>query len=176
MTFLNYSFEISNRSNQTSKELQITFLLSENWLQYLILLKWFELEDFTRYDIDRQDTVTVDVGNGVQQTIAKTDYEKYLYETGTNPNYSTQGPIVNASLYMMDNFMKRKCTFNFEGCWIKNIKNVELDYSKVSGTEIACTFTMAFYKYSIYNNDKDTKEFFPDGLYLDNHDKLIYNN
>lgn len=173
VTFLNYSIEVSNHSNTTSKELQISFLVSENWLQYLLLLKWFELEDFTRYDEDREDTVTIDVGNGIQQTIAKTDYEEYLFKSGTNPSYSKQGPVVDSTLYLMDNFMKRMLTIHFEGCWLKNIKNVELDYSKTNGTEVQCTFTMSYYKYSIYTNSSEIKEFFPDGVYLDNHDKLV---
>ena len=61
VSFLNYSFEVSTRSNNSSKELTITFLVSENWLQYLMLLKWFELEDFTRYDANRSDTVLIDM-------------------------------------------------------------------------------------------------------------------
>lgn len=73
----------------------------------------------------------------------------------------------------MDNFMKRRVTFKFEGCWLKNIKNVELDYSKTSGTEMGCTFTMSYYKYSCYNNSSEIKEFFTEGLYLDNHDRTI---
>ena len=62
VTFLNYSVEVSNHSNVTSKELVISFLVSENWLQYLMLLKWFELEDFTRYDSNRSDTTTIELG------------------------------------------------------------------------------------------------------------------
>jgi hypothetical protein len=176
LTFLNYSFDLSNRSNQTIKDLQITFLLSENWLQYLMLLKWFELEDFTKYTQNQSDTVTIDVGNGVKNTIARSDYEQYQYSSGINPYYSTQGPIVDSTLYLMDNFMKRKCTINFTGCWLKNIKNVELDYSKTEGTEIVTTFTMGFYKYNIFNNDKDTKEFFPGGIYTDEHDMIQQQN
>lgn len=60
VTFLNYSFEVSTRSNASSKELTVTFLVSENWLQYLMLLKWFELQDFTKYNSNRSDTVLVD--------------------------------------------------------------------------------------------------------------------
>ena len=73
----------------------------------------------------------------------------------------------------MDDFMNRKCTFNFEGCWIKRIKNVDLDYSKTDGTEIAATFTMAYYKFNIFNNSADLKQLFPDGGYLDGHDALV---
>jgi hypothetical protein len=173
VTFLNYSFEVSTRSNVSTKELNITFTMSDNWLQYLMLLKWFELCDFTRYDQDRSDTVTVDLGDGVMNTIAKTDYEKYMYDSGANPYYSTQGPVVTTNLYLMDNFMRRKCTFNFEGCWLKHIRNVDLDYSKTDGTDVTCNFSMAYYKYNVFNNDPELKKFFPDGLYNDNHDALL---
>lgn len=80
VTFLNYSFDISNRSNTTRKDLQITFLISENWLQYLMLLKWFELEDFTRYDMNRSDTVLIDIGD-VQQTVTNSEYQRYMTES-----------------------------------------------------------------------------------------------
>ena len=80
VTFLNYSFDISNRSNTTRKDLQITFLISENWLQYLMLLKWFELEDYTRYDMNRSDTVLIDVGD-VQQTVTNSEYQRYMTES-----------------------------------------------------------------------------------------------
>lgn len=173
VTFLNYSFEVSTRTNVSEKELEVTFVLSDNWLQYLMLLKWFELCDFTRYDEDRSDTITIDLGDGVQNTIAKSDYEKYLYESGSNPYYSTQGPMVTCNLYLMDNFMNRKCTFVFEGCWLKRLKHVDLDYTKIEGTDVTASFTMAYYKYSIINNDKKLKQFFPDGSYLDNHDKML---
>ncbi len=173
VTFLNYSFEVSNHSNVSEKELEVTFVLSDNWLQYLMLLKWFELCDFTRYDENRSDTKTIDLGNGIQNTIATSDYEKYLYDSGSNPYYSTQGPIVTCNLYLMDNFMNRKCTFVFEGCWLKKIKHVDLDYSKIEGTDVTSSFNMAYYKYSIINNDRNLKKFFPDGSYLDNHDKII---
>lgn len=36
-------------------------MISNNWLQYLMLLKWFELEDYTRYNLTRAETQTVDV-------------------------------------------------------------------------------------------------------------------
>ena len=37
-------------------------MLSNNWLQYLMLLKWFELEDYTRYNENRiADTQLVDI-------------------------------------------------------------------------------------------------------------------
>ena len=169
MTFLNYSFELNGRTNTSNKELLITFKISSNWLQYLMLLKWYELCDFTKYDADRADTVTIDLGDGIMQTIAKTDYEKYLYESGTNPYYTVTGPRVDVNLYLLDNFMNRKCTFNYQGCWIKQIRNVDLDYAKTEGTEVECTFTLSYYKYNVYNNSKDLQEFIPSGIYYDGH-------
>lgn len=61
VSFLNYSFELSNHSNTTRKILNINFSITENWFQYLLLLKWFELQDFTRYDQNRTDTVLLDL-------------------------------------------------------------------------------------------------------------------
>jgi hypothetical protein len=58
-SFLGYSFDISSRQNLTEKGLIFEFLVSSNWLQYLMLLKWFELEDFTRYTKNRSDLSTV---------------------------------------------------------------------------------------------------------------------
>lgn len=173
VTFLNYSFEVSTRSNVSNKEIEMTFLISDNWLQYLMLLKWFELCDFTRYNEDRQDTQTIELGDKPLGTIAKSDYEKWLFDSGTNPYYSTQGPIVTTNLYLMDNFMNRQITFNFENCWIKRIRHVDLDYSKTDGTEVVCNFTLAYYKYNVFMNNKSIKQFFKDGLYLDNHNAIL---
>jgi hypothetical protein len=58
-SFLGYSFDISSRQNLTEKGLIFEFLVSSNWLQYLMLLKWFELEDFTRYTKNRSDLSTI---------------------------------------------------------------------------------------------------------------------
>jgi hypothetical protein len=97
-----------------------------------------------------------------------------MAKSGQNPHYSTQGPMVNTSLYLMDNFMNRIATFNFEGCFITNIKNVDLDYSKTDKTEIITTFTLSFYKYNVFVNNKNLIGFIPENsLYLDDHDKKI---
>jgi hypothetical protein len=172
--FLNYSFDVSTRSNITDKKLVCSFILSENWLQYLMMLKWFELCDFTRYDKNREETVEIDLGNGIKRTIITDAYQQWLNQTGKNPYYSTQGPVVNCNLYLMDNFMNRVATFNFEGCFITSLKNVELDYSKIEGTEVMATFTMSYYKYNFVCNDQTLKEFILDGGgNLDAHDKLL---
>jgi len=162
VSFLNYSFDVSTRQNLTQKTLDVKFLLSENWIQYLILLKWFELCDFTRYTENREDTVEIDIGNGVKRSISTAEWEEYMIKTGQNPYYSTQGPIVNCNLYLMDNFMNRIGTFNFEGCFLTNLKNVELNYAKTSETEQLVTFTMSFYKYNFYSNSAELKKLIPD--------------
>jgi hypothetical protein len=74
----------------------------------------------------------------------------------------------------MDNFMNRLMTINFDGCFLTNIKNIDLDYSKVDNTEINCTFTMSYYQYKIFVNNKDLRKFIPDqGIGLDDHDKKL---
>lgn len=160
--FLSYGFDVSTRQNITEKGLTVEFLVSSNWLQYLFLLKWFELEDYTRYNYDREkETQTVDIGN-ITPTIDDTGF-RTDYDTGKNPYYSTQGPIVPTNLYLLDNFNNRICTINFEGSWLANIKPVSLDYSKTSDTEVTSSFELKFYKYNIIVNDEEVKKFFPEG-------------
>lgn len=73
--------------------------------------------------------------------------------------------------------MNRVATFNFEGCFLTSIRNVDLDYSKIEGTEISVNFTMSYYKYNVICNSHEVKEFLLDGgINLDNHDKLIVKN
>ena len=173
VSFLNYSFDISTRSNITEKKLVISFLLSENWIQYLMLLKWFELSDYTRYTETRDQLTEVEIG-GIKRNINTVEYQEWMAQTGQDPYYSTQGPIVTTNLYLMDNFMNRIATFNFEGCFLTDIKNVDLDYSKTESTEIITTFTLSFYKYNVFVNTNELRHFIPDGgLYLDDHDKNL---
>ena len=173
VSFLNYSFDISTRSNITEKKLVISFLLSENWIQYLMLLKWFELSDYTRYTETRDQLTEVEIG-GIKRNINTVEYQEWMAQTGQDPYYSTLGPIVTTNLYLMDNFMNRIATFNFEGCFLTDIKNVDLDYSKTESTEIITTFTLSFYKYNVFVNNNELRHFIPDGgLYLDDHDKNL---
>ena len=173
VSFLNYSFDISTRSNITEKKLVISFLLSENWIQYLMLLKWFELSDYTRYTETRDQLTEVEIG-GIKRNINTVEYQEWMAQTGQDPYYSTQGPIVTTNLYLMDNFMNRIATYNFEGCFLTDIKNVDLDYSKTESTEIISTFTLSFYKYNVFVNNNELRHFIPDGgLYLDDHDKNL---
>ena len=173
VSFLNYSFDISTRSNITEKKLVLSFLLSENWIQYLMLLKWFELSDYTRYTETRDQLTEVEIG-GIKRNINTVEYQEWMAQTGQDPYYSTQGPIVTTNLYLMDNFMNRIATFNFEGCFLTDIKNVDLDYSKTESTEIITTFTLSFYKYNVFVNNNELRHFIPNGgLYLDDHDKNL---
>ena len=50
--YLGYSMNVSTRQNTTDKGLTITFLVSNNWIQYLLLLKWFNLNDYMNYSDD----------------------------------------------------------------------------------------------------------------------------
>ena len=116
-------------------------------------------------------------GNGVKRSIVTDEYNRWLNQTGKNPYYSTQGPVVNSTLFLMDNFMNRVATFNFEGCFLTSLKNVDLDYAKTDNTEIVCSFAMSFYKYNIISNSHEIKDFIPDGgVNLDDHDKLLTQN
>ena len=171
--FLSYGFDVSTRQNITEKGLIIEFLVSSNWLQYLMLLKWFELSDYTRYTETRDQLTEVEIG-GIKRNINTVEYQEWMAQTGQDPYYSTQGPIVTTNLYLMDNFMNRIATFNFEGCFLTDIKNVDLDYSKTESTEIITTFTLSFYKYNVFVNTNELRHFIPDGgLYLDDHDKNL---
>ena len=84
VSFLNYSFDISTRSNITEKKLVISFLLSENWLQYLMLLKWFELSDYTRYTETRDQLTEVEIG-GIKRNINTVEYQEWMAQTGQDP-------------------------------------------------------------------------------------------
>jgi len=47
--YMGYTMDFSTGQNLTDKGLTITYLCNSNWLQYLLLLKWFEKEDMTPY-------------------------------------------------------------------------------------------------------------------------------
>ena len=148
-------------------------IISTHFTQYLMLLKWFELSDYTRYTETRDQLTEVEIG-GIKRNINTVEYQEWMAQTGQDPYYSTQGPIVTTNLYLMDNFMNRIATFNFEGCFLTDIKNVDLDYSKTESTEIITTFTLSFYKYNVFVNNNELRHFIPDGgLYLDDHDKNL---
>jgi hypothetical protein len=160
LAYLGYGFDVSSRQNVTEKGLTFEFLLSNNWLQYLMLLKWFELEDYTRYNLNRAtETQLVEIGN-VKPTIDDTNFRN-PGETGKDPYYSTQGPMVPCNLYLLDNFNNRLVTINFDNAWLASIKPVILDYTKTDNTELSSSCELKFYKYNIIVHDEVLKHFFP---------------
>jgi len=167
VSFGGYSFDVSTRQNVTKKTLGIKFLISENWLQYLMLLKWFSLEDYTRYNNKDDNTIEIDGGNGTTQTTDAYDYKKAMAESGKYPYYSTQGPIVPTELYLMDNFDNRICTIKFISCWLSNLKNVSLDYEKTNNTEAESEFELNFYKYEVVINNNELKKFITSNINTD---------
>ncbi len=157
--FLGYTMDFSTRQNLTEKGLTINFLVNSNWLQYLALLKWFELEDYTAYNSEAVET--------------QTKYEKYGVTvndetspafTGKDPYWSTQGPMVPTNLYLMDNFNNRIATILFQNTWLCNIKSINLDYKKTSDTEISTTAEFKFSKYSVSLNNDYLNKIFQDGI------------
>ena len=72
-SFMGYSFDVSTRQNLTEKGITFEFLISNNWLQYMMLLKWFELEDYTMYNANRADTQTIELGK-VKPVIDDTNF------------------------------------------------------------------------------------------------------
>ena len=149
--FMGYGFDVSTRQNLTDKGLTISFLVNSNWIQYLSLLKWFELEDYTPYTRESTEETAQYNKYGV-----KIDNSKFRsdYETGKDPYWSTQGPLVPAYLYLMDNFNNRLVTILFSNTWLASIKSVPLDYKKTSDTEITATAEFKFSKFSITLNDE----------------------
>lgn len=144
--FMGYGIDLSTRQNLTDKGLTINFLINSNWIQYLALLKWFELEDYTPYtkeSVDEQAEYNI---SGV-----KIDNHGFRsnYELGKDPYWSTQGPQVPAHLYLMDNFNNRIVTILFSNTWLASIKSVPLDYKKTSDTEVVASAEFKFSKFSI---------------------------
>ena len=79
---------------------------------------------------------------------------KSNYESGKDLYWSTQGPMVPANLYLMDNFNNRLVTILFSNTWLASIKSLPLDYKKTSDTEVVATAEFKFSKFSItLNND-----------------------
>ena len=90
-SFMGYSFDVSTRQNLTEKGITFEFLISNNWLQYMMLLKWFELEDYTMYNANRAETQTIELGKVKPviddtnfRTPAETRRESILFYTRTN--------------------------------------------------------------------------------------------
>lgn len=88
-SFMNYSFDVSTRQNTTEKGLTVYYSVSSNWLQYMVLLKWFELEDYSRYEESREATNTIEFDNitpTIDDTKFRTPYDtrgkSILFNTG----------------------------------------------------------------------------------------------
>ena len=160
--FLGYAMDFSTRQNLTEKGLTITFLINSNWIQYMALLKWFELEDYTPYNkesVDEQAEYNK-FGVLIDNTGFRTDYE-----LGKDPYWSTQGPMVPTNLYLLDNFNNRIATILFQHTWLASIKSVPLDYKKTSDTEILATAEFKFSKYNInFDNDFLKRMFNANGI------------
>ena len=88
---MGYSFDVSTRQNLTEKGITFEFLISNNWLQYMMLLKWFELEDYTLYNANRAETQTIELGkvkpvidDSEFRTPYETRIESVLFNTRSN--------------------------------------------------------------------------------------------
>lgn len=149
--FYGYGFELPTGQNISEKTITIQYILSNNWIQYLLLLKWFNLMDYTRYDEEtnkNRDTSYNSVSNKeLYQTVSNKNDAVY------NPFESVGGPIFPTSLYLMDNFNHRLFTIYFEKTWLQSVESVDLNYSNTSDTEITSSFKLKFYKYNIIIND-----------------------
>lgn len=159
--FLGHDFDFSTRQNLTEKGLTINFLINSNWLQYLSLLKWFELEDYTPYTKESVEEQVEYNKSGV-----KIDNHGFRsdYDLGKDPYWSTQGPMVPTNLYLMDNFNNRIVTILFQNTWLSSIKSVGLDYKKTSDTEVVASAEFKFSKYSIKLNDEFLNKLFGTGI------------
>lgn len=167
--FLGYGMDFSTRQNLTDKGLTITYLANENWLQYMMLLKWFQLQDFTYYTRQSnnglQDDKTYNKhGNpsNVQTVTINQFGKKYNYDLGLDTYGSTQGPMVPCNLHLLDNFNNRVLHILFQNCWLTNVSTIDLNYSKTAGTEIQGTFELKFSKYSIHFDSPVLKDLFDD--------------
>ena len=120
--FMGYGIDLSTRQNLTDKGLTINFLINSNWIQYLALLKWFELEDYTPYTRESVDEQAEYNKSGV-----KIDNHGFRsdYELGKDPYWS------------------------FSNTWLASIKSVPLDYKKTSDTEVVASAEFKFSKFSI---------------------------
>ena len=140
-----YAVPVSMRVNDTEKTLVVRYNPSSNWIQYLMLLKWYELEDYTNYDTDKDKVSSVELGD-----IMIPAYN----DPQSSPFNTTQGPAVPTNLHMFDNFYNKLFSIRFTGCWLTQLNRVTLDYEKTDKTEILSEFTMRFYKYDIDVTDK----------------------
>ena len=142
--YMGYSMDVSTRQNTTDKGLTITFLVSNNWIQYLLLLKWFNLNDYLNYSDDAN----------IDRTYNK-DGNPNTNEL--NPYASTQGPMFPAHLYLMDNFNHVIVTLNFDKAWLCKLNTVALDYTNTDNTQVTTDFELRYYKMDYQISDEYLK-------------------
>lgn len=142
--YLGYSMNVSTRQNTTQKGLTITFLVSNNWIQYLLLLKWFNLNDYMNYGGD----TNIDRSYNKDGKIGTNEL---------NPYASTQGPMFPAHLYLMDNFNHRIVTIDFSNAWLCKLSTVPLDYTNTTDTQVTTDFELKYYKMDYTINDQYLK-------------------
>ena len=143
--YLGYSMNVSTRQNTTDKGLTVTFLVSNNWIQYLLLLKWFNLNDYMNYS----DDANIDRSYDSTTNNANLDY--------SNPYASTQGPMFPCHLYLMDNFNHTMVTINFQKAWLCKLNTVALDYTNTDNTQVTTDFELRYYKMDYQINDEYLK-------------------
>ena len=139
-----YSMNVSTRQNTTDKGLTITFLVSNNWIQYLLLLKWFNLNDYMNYS----DDANID---------RSYDYTTQSASGGINPYASTQGPMFPAHLYLLDNFNHRIATLDFQNTWLCRLNTIALDYTNTDNTQVTTQFELRYSKMDFNINQSGLK-------------------
>ena len=170
--FYGHGFDISTRQNLTEKGLTVKYLINQNWFQYMMLLKWFEMEDYTYYTRESNNGINNQKqynkhGNpsNVEKVIVDNSGFRTDYDLGLDLYGSTQGPMIPCQLYLMDNFNNRVCSILFQNCWLSEISNIDLTYAKTSGTEIEGSFQLKFAKYSLKFDSEYLKKMFKlDGI------------
>ena len=140
--YLGHTVNFSSRQNTTEKGLTVTFLVSNNWLQYLLLMKWFNLNDYTNYDND-----------------SNTDrsYDSSSPESQNNPYASAYGPQFPSHLYLLDNFNHRIATFHFWNSWLCKLSTIPLDYTNTDNTQVTTDFELKYFKMDMEINDEFLK-------------------
>lgn len=170
--FYGHGFDISTRQNLTQKGLTVKYLINQNWFQYMMLLKWFQMEDYTYYTRESNNGINNQKeynkhGNpsNVEKVKVNNSGFRSDYDLGLDLYGSTQGPMIPCQLYLMDNFNNRVCSILFQNCWLSEISNIDLNYAKTSGTEIQGSFQLKFAKYSLkFNSDYLKNMFKLDGI------------
>lgn len=167
--YMGYKFDLNTGQNLTEKGLTITYIVNSNWLQYLLLLKWFEKEDRTPYNLSSKTQDAPQETNALENSYTKkgilidnTDFRTPA-EDGTDITYSPYGPQIPCYLYLLDNFNRRICTVLFQHCWLSTVKAVSLDQA-TTNTEVESSFDLKFAKYSITINDEYLKSKIGNGI------------